>query len=123
MLAVVKTPPIEISISGEGAGEALDWLRRKFRVKIISAAAADMETVNIEQTDFWKEMQCNRIGNLLEAARLKAGLTQKQLAESVDVKQNMVSDYENGKRRLSRQMAKRFAEALGMSAERFYSRK
>ncbi|MBW1816908.1 MAG: helix-turn-helix transcriptional regulator [Deltaproteobacteria bacterium] len=38
----------------------------------------------------------NRIGNLLSAARLKANLTQTQLAERLDIRQNMISDYESG---------------------------
>ena len=46
-------------------------------------------------------------GNLLSAARLKANLSQSQLADKLGVRQNMISDYEKGKRRLSPVMAKR----------------
>jgi transcriptional regulator with XRE-family HTH domain len=63
-------------------------------------------------------MQSNRIGNLLEASRIKAGMTQKQVAEAVGIKQNMISNYESGKRRLSRKMAERFSSVLGVKAER-----
>ena len=119
MLAVVKTPHIEISLNGEGAKEALGWLSRKYKVTIIDGENGKGDAVPIEETDFWREMNENRVGNLLEGARLKAGLTQKQLAAKCDIKQNMVSDYETGKRRLSKNMAKRFAVALGVKAERF----
>lgn len=59
-------------------------------------------TVPVEDTDFYREMQRNRVGNLLEAARLRACLKQKELAEKVSVKQSMISDYERGKRRSRR---------------------
>lgn len=72
----------------------------------------------IEETDFWKEMNANRVGNMLAAARLKAGLTQTQLAAKLNIRQNMISDYERGTRRLSPDMAKRLAGALGIAVER-----
>ena len=68
--------------------------------------------------DFWKEMQSNRIGNLLAAARLKANLSQTQLAEKLGIRQNMVSDYERGKRRLSATMAERIASILSVKIDR-----
>jgi transcriptional regulator with XRE-family HTH domain len=75
-------------------------------------------SVVAEKTDFWKEMQSNRIGNLLEGARLKAGLTQAELAEKLNVRQNMISDYERGKRRVSKSMSERLAKALSIKADR-----
>jgi len=63
-------------------------------------------------------MQSNRIGNLLSAARLKAGLAQSQLAEKLGIRQDMVSDYERGKRRLSPSMAKRIAKKLKIKVDR-----
>nr|NJM00979.1 helix-turn-helix transcriptional regulator [Desulfobacula sp.] len=63
-------------------------------------------------------MHSNRIGNLLSAARFKANLSQSQLAEKLGIRQNMISDYERGKRRLTPDMAKRIAETLGIKVER-----
>lgn len=118
MLAVVKAPHIEISLNGEGAKEALAWLSRKFKVTVISSLNKNGDTIPIEESDFWKEMQTNRIGNLLEAARLKAGMTQKQVADASGIKQNMISDYESGKRRLTRKMAQKIAPIIGVKADR-----
>ncbi|MDD5673511.1 MAG: helix-turn-helix transcriptional regulator [Chitinivibrionales bacterium] len=115
MLAVVKKPPIEFSINGEGAKEAMDWLARKFRLQVISDTD---EKVNIEDTDFYHEMEVNRSGNLLEAARLKAGLSQKQLADAAGVRQTMISEFENGRRRITGKMAGRFAKVLKIKRER-----
>jgi ribosome-binding protein aMBF1 (putative translation factor) len=115
MLAVVKKPRIEMSLSGEGAREALSWLARKFKITVVGGEA---DSIPIEETDFWKEMQSNRVGNLLAAARLKNGLTQKQLAEKAGIKQNMISDYEKGRRRLTKKMASRFADILKVESSR-----
>ena len=115
MLAVVKKPHIELSINGEGAKEAVDWLARKFRLQVISGKE---EKVNIEDTDFYREMEVNRAGNLLEAARLKAGFSQMQLAEAAGIRQTMVSEYENGRRRITKAMAGRFAKELKIKPER-----
>ena len=116
MLAVVKKPRIEISLQGENVDELIEWIRKKFEVNILTSERSD--SVPIEETDFWKEMQSNRVANLLAGARLKAGLTQAQLAKKLGIRQNMISDYERGKRRLSPSMAKRLAKILNIKVDR-----
>ena len=116
MLALVKKPRIEISLQGEQVDELIEWIKKRFEVSILTSDAS--ESIAIEETDFWKEMQSNRVGNLLSAARLKANLSQAQLAAKLDVRQNMISDYERGKRRLTPAMAKRIAEILFIKVER-----
>ena len=116
MLALVKKPRIEIMLQGERVDELIEWIGKKFEVSILTSDNYD--SVAIEETDFWKEMQSNRIGNLLSAARLKAGLSQSQLADQLGIRQNMVSDYERGKRRLSPAMAKRMAKILKIKVDR-----
>jgi hypothetical protein len=74
MLALVKKPRIEISLQGENVGELIEWISKKYEVDIL--ASDQDESVAIESTDFWQEMQSNRVGNLLSAARLKANLSQ-----------------------------------------------
>ncbi len=59
-----------------------------------------------------------RIGSgICWPARLKAGLTQAQLASELGIRQNMVSDYENGRRMYSDTMAKRLSTALKVKEE------
>jgi ribosome-binding protein aMBF1 (putative translation factor) len=111
MLAVVKKPRTELSIQGDRPGEIVDWLRKKYEVTVL-AADEDEASIPIEETEFWKEMEKNRVGNLLAGARLKAGLTQEQLADKLEIRQNMVSDYERGRRALSPEMAKRFSSVI-----------
>ena len=119
MLALVKKPRIELSIQGEHVEELIDWIKQKFEVSILSSEIES--SIPVEETDFWKEMQSNRVGNLLAGARLKASLTQAQLASKLNVRQNMISDYERGKRRLSPSMAKRIAKILSIKIERLSS--
>ena len=116
MLALVKKPRIELSIQGEHVEELIDWIKKKFDVSILSSETE--VSIPMEETDFWKEMQSNRVGNLLAGARHKADLTQAQLAAKLNVRQNMISDYERGKRRLSPSMAKRIAKMLNIKIDR-----
>ena len=117
MLALVKKPHIELSIHGEQVDELLAWIKKKYDVVVFSTDDAE-ESVPVEETEFWKEMEKNRIGNLLAGARLKAGLTQAQVAEKVGVRQNMISDYERGRRRFSPAMARRLSKVLKVGEER-----
>ena len=111
MLALVKKPHIEISIHGEHVDELLAWIRKKYELSVLTDEPDD-KLVSIESTDYWKAMEKNRVGNLLAGARLKAGLTQAQLASELGIRQNMVSDYENGRRTCSFAMAKRLSTVL-----------
>ena len=117
MLALVKKPHIELSIHGEQVSELVDWIRKKYDVAVL-AEEPEQEYVSIESTEYWKEMEKNRVGNLLAGARLKAGLTQAQLAEKLGIRQNMVSDYERGRRTCSDAMAKRLSKTLKVKEER-----
>lgn len=117
MLALVKKPHIEISLHGEQLKELVSWIRQKYDVTVLAEDPED-EFVPIESTEYWKEMEKNRIGHLLEASRLKAGLTQSQLARKLGIRQNMVSDYENGRRTYSDAMAKRLSQTLMVREDR-----
>jgi ribosome-binding protein aMBF1 (putative translation factor) len=115
MLAVVKKPRIELAIQGENTEELIAWISKKFEINILSADKSD--SISIEDTDFYKEMHSNRVGNLLAGARLKAGITQAELAQKLNVRQNMISDYERGKRRISKAMAERLAKVLNINVD------
>jgi len=117
MLALVKKPHIELSIHGENIDELLDWIRKKYDITILADENPD-EFIPIENTEFWKEMEKNRIGNLLAAARLKAGLTQVELARRIGIRQNMISDYERGRRTYSEEMARRLSTVLEVKEDR-----
>jgi len=116
MLALVKKPHIEISLHGEHVAEIVDWIKKRFEVTVL-AEEPEEEFISIESTEYWKEMEKNRVGNILAGARLKAGLTQAQLADKLGIRQNMVSDYERGRRTYSDAMAKRISQTLQVKEE------
>jgi len=111
MLALVKKPHIELSIHGENVSEFVEWIRKKYDVAVL-AEEPEEEFISIESTEYWMEMEKNRVGNLLAGARLKEGLTQAQLAKKLGIRQNMVSDYERGRRTYSDAMARRLSKTL-----------
>ena len=117
MLALVKKPHIELSLHGEQVTELVAWIRKKYDVAVL-AEEVEEEFVSIESTAYWKEMEKNRVGNLLAGARLKADLTQAQLANKLGIRQNMVSDYERGRRKYSDAMAMRLSKILKVKEER-----
>lgn len=51
-------------------------------------------------------------GSAMRGLRLREGLTQEQLARLLGVKRNNLSDMENGKRPIGKNMAKRLAQVL-----------
>lgn len=53
-----------------------------------------------------------RPATMLRGARHKADIIQVQLAEALGIRQHHLSEMENGKRPLGKQMAKRLAEVL-----------
>lgn len=53
-----------------------------------------------------------RPATILKGLRYRSGLTQKQLAEQLGIKQHHISEMESGKRAISKDMAKRLAAAL-----------
>jgi ribosome-binding protein aMBF1 (putative translation factor) len=117
MLALVKKPHIELSVHGEQIDELIAWIRKKYDVTILTTDDID-DAVPVEDTEYWKEMERNRVGNLLAGARLKAGFTQDELAMKLGIRQNMVSDYERGRRTVSRAMARRLSRVLKVKEER-----
>jgi ribosome-binding protein aMBF1 (putative translation factor) len=111
MLALVKKPHIELSIQGDQIEDLVAWIRKKYDVSVLATDDGE-NSLPVEETEFWQQMERNRVGNLLAGARLKAGLTQGQLAKKLGIRQNMVSDYERGRRSLSPSMAARFSTVL-----------
>ena len=57
------------------------------------------------------------VGERISAFRKKHGLTQRELAEQIGIKQTLISDYETSRSRLSDEMIVRLSQALGCSAD------
>ena len=58
-------------------------------------------------------------GVCLRGGRYREGLTQKQLADMIGIPQRHISEMENGKRPIGKEMAKRLAKALNIGYKVF----
>lgn len=71
-----------------------------------------------ESTIPWREalgvVPENEMGIILKGARTKEGLTQRQLAEAIGLKQHHISEIERGKRTIGREIAKRLGKTLNL---------
>jgi ribosome-binding protein aMBF1 (putative translation factor) len=59
------------------------------------------------------------IGKALAGARYREGLTQNQLSELTGIPERHISEMENGKRPIGKEMAKRLGKALNISYKVF----
>jgi len=72
----------------------------------------------------WREAypECSEaqlIGKALAGARYREGLTQMQLSEITGIPQRHISEMENGKRPIGKEMAKRLGKALNIGYKVF----
>jgi DNA-binding XRE family transcriptional regulator len=81
------------------------------RIKRPSSARKKEKERLIPWKDAFKEEieKYTEAGLSLRGSRLKEGLTQKELGDTLGVSQNHISEMENGKRTIGKEMAKRFA--------------
>lgn len=92
----------------------IDDLTRLFEsikyVKKLNADSTDL--VSIEEAFATEIAAYTKPGLALRGARHKEGLTQTELANRLGIRQENLSKMENGKRPISKTMAKRFARIL-----------
>jgi len=104
-----------VRITGRDAAKILAALKRHFRVSVVEKSRPDDdELVNIESTEWWRKNNYR----VLAGYRLKAGITQKELAARVGMTQSVVSEYERGRRPLTPRAALKFAAALKIAPEK-----
>ena len=78
------------------------------------------ELIDPTELDFYKEMKANETpGGNLRFYRKLVGMTQKELSEKLGITKQYVSDMENGRRDISRKMAKSLAGLFKVSPVRF----
>jgi DNA-binding XRE family transcriptional regulator len=88
---------------------------RRIRQRIKEPAKVRSKAKPKERAISWREAFKDEIekysegGLMLRGSRYKEGVTQKQLAEALDVRQHHISEMENGKRPIGKEIARRLA--------------
>ena len=122
MLVVVNQPHTDgFRIEGNIPKDILDYVEAKYGKKDISVMDDDGdELIDPTELDFYKEMKANETpdGNLRFYRKL-VGMTQKELSEKLGITKQYVSDMVNGRRNISRKMAKSLAGLFKVSPVSF----
>ncbi len=118
MLVHVKTPRIDVRISGRGARQVAKLIRRAYkdvRIELDSSAAVD-----ISGTEWFKTMSFKMTsGRALFTYRDNAGLTLAELSEKTGIAESHLSAMENDKRGIGKISAQKLGKALKCEYRRF----
>lgn len=119
MLAVVKTPHIDVRIQGDISPFMMEVLKKEYGRKL------HVQNEKEESVDYFETALAKALDKKVTAAdciqiyRENLGLTQEELGEKVGVSKNYVSDWENGHRKVSKDKAKKLSQMFHISAEHF----
>ena len=121
MLAVVKTPLIDIHIKGMIPSRLVTVLKKEYGKKVRLTKEDDDELLDIFQTDWYKRIKKTLTpGTNLKIYRQNLGLTQAQLGEKLgNLPKQFVSNMENGIRPISKKTALKLAKIFKTSVDRF----
>jgi DNA-binding XRE family transcriptional regulator len=101
----------------------VESLRMAEALKIVlSLAGHEIRPVNDEGEELYSLEEVfpdSRPGSRLKGIRLREGLTQKEMAEHLGIRQNHISAMENGARSISLEMAKRAGKKYNVSYKIF----
>lgn len=118
MLAVVKTPHIKLRIEGQIPLALLHCLRDEFGPSL--KVQPEEELVELRTTDWYADIKAKtKPGDVMRIYRENHKWSQAELGRRLGgVTRHRVSDWECGRRMLSKGVAKKLAKLLGVPVER-----
>jgi DNA-binding XRE family transcriptional regulator len=121
MLAVVKTPLINIHIRGRIPTRLVTVLKKEYGNKVKLTEEDDDELVDVFQTDWYKRIKKTLTpGTNLKIYRQNLGLTQEQLGAKLgNLPKQFVSNMENGIRPISKKTALKLSKIFKVSVAKF----
>ncbi len=120
MLVVVNQPPIDFQIKGAFIPKnIIDTVKRQYGEDCVSVEE-ESDYINIDDLDWYKQAKAEETpGGNLRTYRQMQKMTQSELAEKLGIVKQNVSNMENGKRTISKDMAKKLAKIFRTSPARF----
>ena len=107
MLAVAKTPRIDLKINGEISPTILRVLKKEYGKVLVINHSDKSDMLDYHSTSLHKELKKYKSpGMCVKINRENMGLTQTQLGQKIGVKGSFISDIENGRRGISKEKAK-----------------
>src|SRR5690606_20981792 len=98
----------------------LKEVRTRYKNYIVEAKADDDEYVDFFETDFAKEMEAKMTPAIyLSDLRDVHGWTQAHLGDLIGVSAKRISDWENGRRAISKDYAKKLGKLFNFPADKF----
>lgn len=124
MLAVVKRPHTEqtlFEIKGDIPKEDLNYLQNKYGKALNITEDDDEEYEIATETDWFQEIQQQITpGDCIKVYRENSGWSQAELGKKIgNLSVQKISDMENGRRGISKAMAKKFSRLFDVPIERF----
>ena len=117
MLAVVKTPRIDVRIKGDVPPRLLRLLKTEYGPALKLHESDDEETVDFFKTTFYRKVKKRLTpGMYVKVYRENFNLTQEQLGSKVGVSKSFICDIEHNRRSISKEMAKKFSKLFKISA-------
>jgi DNA-binding XRE family transcriptional regulator len=120
MLAVVKTPHINVRIQGRLPLRLLRCLRTEYGNKLRIEEENEDALVNLFETDFYKDTKKEMTpGTYLRIYRENHKLTQEALGQKLGASKSFVCDMEHDRRAISKEVAKKVAALFNVSVACF----
>lgn len=120
MLAVVKTPRIDVRIEGDVPPRLLRLLKTEYGPKLKLTDDDDNETVDFFTTDFYRKMKKQMTPETyVKIYRENHGMTQEQLGTKVGASKSFIYDVEHNRRAISKETAKKFSALFNIPVDRF----
>ena len=124
MLAVVRKPHTKIpvfEVRGEIPEELLNYIKKEMKYTVDIDDDDGDEYVDITETDWYKERKANRSpGKAVRVYRDNFGFTQAKLGEKLGgLSRQNVSDMENNRRGISKDIAKKLSKIFKVPVDRF----
>jgi antitoxin component HigA of HigAB toxin-antitoxin module len=122
MLAVVKKPRTKaplFEMKGDIPDKVIDYLKKNYEVDF--QADEDEETIDIHETGWYKEARATRKpGDAMRVYRDNFGHSQAELGKLLGgLSRQKISDMENSRRGISKEIAKKLARIYNKPVEYF----